>query len=213
MPRGVVRITAPPGIAFEILAPFARDAREALPEVSLEVVATVTYLDLAKREADLGLRVHALDRKSTQRDLVTLASVEHPVAAFATRSYVATLPRRYRVADVGWIAWAAPLEHLPPNRQLAARIPGFRPAFASDDYLVQRRAAEAGVGAMLLPRLARRTSLPTSLVELDLDLGELTSSVHLVAARSSLTIPRVRAVADRLAKALEVSATRPDVAG
>jgi DNA-binding transcriptional LysR family regulator len=205
-PRGVVRITAPPGLAFDVLAPFARGARDELPEVYLEVVATVAYLDLGRREADLGLRVHAPDRKSSQRDLVTLASVEHPVAAFATRRYIATLPRSYGIADVGWIGWAAPLEHLPPNPQLAARIPGFRPVFGSDDYLVQRRAAEVGVGAMLLPRLRRhRASLPTSLVEMDLPLGKMASAVHLVAARASLTIPRVRAVAERLGRELEAS--------
>src|SRR5450755_4129250 len=38
--RGVVRITAPPGLAFEFVAPFARFMRERLPEVRLEVVST-----------------------------------------------------------------------------------------------------------------------------------------------------------------------------
>lgn len=204
-PHGVVRVTAPPGVAYDVLAPFAAYARARLPEVRLEVVSSVAYLDLARREADLGVRMEPLDRPAAQRDLVTLASVEFGVAAFATREYAASLRRGYGLADVGWIGWAPPLENLVPNPQLAARIPGFRPVFASDDFLVQLRAAEAGVGAMLLGRYRSRRALPTALVEMKLDLGKLRSSLHLVCARSSLSIPRVRAVADLLAAELGAS--------
>ena len=204
-PRGVVRITAPPGVAFEILAPFAARAAKELPEVRLEVLSTVSYLDLARREADLGVRMQPLDRASGQRDLVTVTSVQHGVAAYATREYIASLGRGFGLADVGWIGWAPPLEHLPPNPQLAARIPGFAPVFASDDYIVQLRAAEAGVGAIVLGRIRSPRALPTALVPMKLDFGKLTSSLHLVCARSSLTIPRVKAVADLLARELEAA--------
>ncbi len=201
-PRGVVRVTAPPGVAFELLAPFAVHLRQRLPDVRLEVIASVAYLDLARREADLGIRMLPLDRPTTQRDLVTLAGVEFAVAAFAARGYVAKLPRGYGMADVDWIGWAPPLDNLSPNPQLAARIPGFRPVFASDDFLVQLRAAEVGIGAIVLGRFRSRHALPTPLVELKLDFGKLQSSMHLVCARSSLSIPRVRAVADLLATEL-----------
>ena len=204
-PRGVVRITAAPGVAAELVVPFAARLRDELPEVRLELVAATSYLDLARREADLGLRMQPLDRAATQRDLVTVASVEHGIAAYATPEYIETLPRGYRLGDVGWIGWTPPLEHLPPNPQLAALVPGFRPIFASDDYLVQLRAAEAGVGAIILGRLRSRNSLPTRLMEMKIDFGKMTSSLHLVCARSSLGIPRVRAVAELLARDLQAA--------
>ena len=204
-PRGVVRITAPPGVAFELIAPFAQRARDELPDIRLEVVSTVAYLDLARREADLGLRMERLDRAAGQRDLVTLASVEFGVAVYATRAYIRSLGRGYGPADVGWIGWPPPLAHLPPNPQLAARIPGFRPVFASDDFLVQLRAAEAGVGAILLGRIRSPRAVPTTLQEMAVDLGPVTSSLHLVCARNSLTIPRVRAVAELLADELKAA--------
>jgi DNA-binding transcriptional LysR family regulator len=203
-PRGVVRVTAAPGIAFEVLAPFAAWMRGKLPDVQLEVRASVQYLDLSRREADLALRFGEI----TQRDVVSLASLDVEVAAFAAPEYVATLPRRYRIADVAWVGWAPPFEDLPPNPELARLIPGFRPAFASDDYLVQLRAAEAGVGAIFLGRVAHRFS-PRRLVELSLELPPIRQSLHLACARSALEIPRVRAVADllaaewRLAKAIK----------
>jgi DNA-binding transcriptional LysR family regulator len=192
-PRGVVRVTAAPGVAFEVLAPFAAWMRSKLPDVQLEVRASVQYLDLSRREADLALRFGEV----AQRDVVPLASLDVEVAAFAAPEYVATLPRRYGVADVAWVAWAPPFEELSPNPELARLIPGFRPAFASDDYLVQLRAAEAGVGAMFLGRVAYRFS-PRRLVELSLELPPIRRSLHLACARSALEIPRVRAVADLL---------------
>ena len=192
-PRGVVRVTAPPGIAFEVLAPFAAWMRGELPEVQLEVRASVQYLDLSRREADLALRFGGL----AQRDVVSLASLDLEVGAFAAPEYVSTLPRRYGVADVAWIAWAPPFDDLSPNPELARLIPGFRPAFAADDYLVQLRAAEAGVGAMFLGRVSHRFS-QTRLVELSLELPPIRRSLHLACARSALEIPRVRAVADLL---------------
>ncbi len=208
-PRGAVRLTAPPGVAFDFVAPLVAHARKQLPEVWLEVISTANYLDLGRREADLGIRMQGGDGPPASRELVTLASVEFGVAAYATREYAAGLPRGYGLGDVGWIAWAPPMDHLPPNPQLAARIPGFRPVFASDDFLVQLRAAEAGAGAVMLGRFRSRRALPTSLVEMKLDFGRLRSSMHLVAARASLAIPRVRAVADLLAAELSQVDRRP----
>ena len=201
-PKGIVRVTAPPGVAYTFLVPMAARLRTLLPDVCLEVAATTTYVDLARRQADLALRMQPLDRPA-QRDLVSLATISSPVAAFASPSVAATLPRRPVLADVPWIAWAPPFEHLSPNPQLAKLIKNFRPVFAADDYIVQIRAAEAGVGAIILDRSAHRFALPSPLVELSVSFGKLTSSLHLVCARASLAIPRVKAVAEVLAHELE----------
>jgi DNA-binding transcriptional LysR family regulator len=195
-PRGVVRITAPPGVAFDFLAPFAAWLRGPLPDVRLEVVSSVQYLDLARREADLALRTTA-----GGKELVTLGSLEHGVGAFAAAAYAKRLPKKPKLRDVAWIGWAPPFDHLPPNSELAKMIPGFAPVFASDDFNVQVRAAEAGIGAIFLGRARHRFSSPR-LVDIDLDF-EVRASLHLVCAKSALDIPRVRAVADLLLRELE----------
>ncbi len=198
-PRGIVRITAPPGLAADFLTPFAQWLREKLPEVQLEVVSTIQYLDLSRRDADLALRFAA----PTQRDVSILGKVELEVGAFATPAYLKSLPRRYGTADVAWIAWAPPFDHISPNPELARLIPGVRPVFASDDFLVQLRALESGLGAMFLGRVEHRFSAAGRFVELDLDLPTVKSTLFLAAANSALAIPRVRAVADLLARELE----------
>jgi DNA-binding transcriptional LysR family regulator len=205
-PRGTVRLTAPPGLAHDLVAPLAARVRDQLPDVQLEVISTTHYLDLARREADLALRFQPLSRPDSRRALVAVASFTDPVVAYATRAYLDTLPRGYTMTDVAWVGWSPSHDHLPPNPQLAARIPGFRPSFASDDFLVQLRAAEAGLGAILLSGMREHFAMPTRLVRLALDFGAMVSPIHLICARSSLTIPRVRAVADLLAGELAIAA-------
>ncbi|MGE0327947.1 MAG: LysR family transcriptional regulator [Polyangiaceae bacterium] len=202
-PAGVVRITAPPGLAYGFLAPFAADLRARWPELQLHVLASVQYADLARREADLALRWKAPE----QRDLVSFATLTHHTAAMATPEYAASLPKGYGLADVGWIGWAPPFDHVVPNSILSELIPDFRPVFASDDYLVQLRAAECGVGGIFLGRVEHRYLRQDMFVELELDLGEYaTNTLHLVVAKSALDVPRIRFVAERLAE--ELAATR-----
>lgn len=193
-PSGTVRVTAAPGIAFDVLAPFAARLRPDLPGVTLEVVSTVQYLDLSRREADLALRTS----RPAARDLEVLAELSLVAVPYASRAYAAKVPRKAKPKDVDWIGWAPPLDHLSPNPELTRLIPGWKPVFASDDFLVQQRACEEGIGALFLGRVRHEFQRETGLVELELDLPEVPSSFYLVAAKSALQIPRVRAVADRL---------------
>ena len=201
-PSGVVRITAPPAIAFDFVAPFARRVRDQYPRIELSVLSRVEYVDLTRREADIALRTRA----PTQRDLSLVYSLTHQNDAFASPSYLAKLPKPPALADVGFIAWAPPFEQFPPNPQLAAQIPHFRPVFSSDDYNVQRRAAEAGVGAMFLAKVRHRFNGESALVPLGLDLGpHARSQLHLVCAKSALGVSRIRCVVELLRQELELA--------
>lgn len=204
--EGPVRLTAPPGLAFDLCAPFAAWLRGRLPGVHLEVLASVRFLDLARREADLALRMH----RPPSRELVCLESLALEAVPFASAEYAARLGPRPSPAEVDWIGWAPPFDTQAPNTHLARMIPGFRPSFASDDFLVQLRAAEAGLGALFLARLQHRFARPTSLVELEVaGIPVVPSELHLVAAKSALAIPRVRAVAELLATELRQAERRP----
>lgn len=198
-PAGLVRITAPPGVAWDFVAPFAAWLRRKHRAIRLEVLSDTRFFDLGRGEADLALRT----QPAVGSDLVTVISFEHPNAIFGAKEYVARLPRKYTLTDLDWICWAPPFEHLAPNPQIAAIAPGFLPVFTSDSYLVQRQAAEAGIGAVAAGDWRHKFARPTSLVPLKIDLGEhARSRVYLVCAKSALDIPRVRLVADVLAETL-----------
>jgi len=197
--EGAVTITAPPGVASDFLVPFAAWLRSAHEGLRLDVRSSVRYLDLARREADLALRLQRPDAK----DLVVLESITIVGAPCAAPALAERLGENPKLHDVDWIAWAPPFEETLPNPLLEKLIPGFRPAFASDDFLVQLRAAELGLGAMFLPRSRHRFSRDTALVELHIeDVPPAITMLHLVAAKGSLGIPRIRLVADLLATEL-----------
>jgi DNA-binding transcriptional LysR family regulator len=198
-PEGVVRVAAPPGVGFDFVAPFAAWLRGKHPRIRLEVLTGVHHLDLARGDADLALRTRA----PTSEDLTVVTTLRHENAVVATREYAAKLPRRYGFADVGWVAWAPPFEDVPPNPQLEALIPDFRPTFTADNYLVLLRAVECGLGATVLGQVRHRFARTTPLVPLALELGpHAHGEMHLVCAKSSLDISRVRRVAELLEEEL-----------
>lgn len=198
--EGVVRISAPPGVAFDLLAAFSVALRDELPGIRLEVLSAVRYVDLARREADLALR----RRANSARDLVTLRTFDFENGVFASPAYVEQLAPGYTFADLDWVGWPRHLDAIPPNPQLRALIPDFEPAFASDDFTVQLRACLEGAGAMVLAAVPHPRSQLASLRQLDLDLGEHKhGQMHLVGAKSALLVPRVRAVADALLQVLD----------
>jgi DNA-binding transcriptional LysR family regulator len=79
-------------------------------------------------------------------------------------------------------------------------IPNFRPAFASDDYLVQKRACVLGMGALLLPRARHPYEPDEGLVPIDCDLPLPEGEMFVVCARSMEHVPRVRAVTSALVR-------------
>jgi DNA-binding transcriptional LysR family regulator len=202
-PRGLVRITSSPFVCFDFLAPFAGWLAGKHPGLRLEVLASVHFLDLNRGEADLALR----NRAPLQESLKEVVTIEFENAVFVSKSLAAKLPRNPSLADLPWIAWSPPFDALPPNPQLQQLVPGFTPAFTSDNYLVHVAAAEAGVGAMVMGRLQHRFSRPTTLVPLAIDLGpHQRSAISLVCAKSALDIPRVRRVSELLASELRKAA-------
>ncbi|MFZ5441265.1 MAG: LysR family transcriptional regulator [Myxococcota bacterium] len=197
--RGLVRVTSSPSVCFDFLAPFAGFVAEKNPGLRLEVLSSIQFLDLGRGEADLALR----PRPPASPDLTLLHTLEVENAVVVARSLKAKLPKKPTLADLPWIAWSPPFESVPPNPQLEAAIPDFKPAFTADNYLVQIAACEAGVGAMVSARVWHRFSRDSGLVPLELDLGpHARSKLHLVCAKSALDVPRVRRVAELLVKEL-----------
>jgi DNA-binding transcriptional LysR family regulator len=198
-PEGIVRIAAPPGIAFDFCAPFAARVNKRHPGIRLEVLASVDYLNLSRNEADLALR----GEPARAKDLETLFETSVDAAAFVSPAYRKRLPKKVGPGDVAWIAWSTAYDNVVPNPQLRAMIPDFQPSFTSDNYLVQLAACTAGLGAMILSKRFRQMSPVKDLMELPFSLGpRAQSTMALVCAKRMAAIPRVAAVVALLREAL-----------
>jgi DNA-binding transcriptional LysR family regulator len=226
-PQGRVRIAAPPALAVDHLAPLAAAVKRLFPGIRLEVLASIEHVDLSRGIADFAIRT----RPPHEPELTSVGHLTVPLGVFASAAYAATVPRPARLENLDWITWAFPYEHVPPRPYLERAIPNFEPAFASDNYLVQRSALYAGLGAMIFEKPLRpRTAHPgndgpkptaespelvaesTELIELDVGIQLPAGELHLVCARSMQFVPRVRAVMDLLRSELleDPSPRRPD---
>lgn len=200
LPQGTVRVAAPPGIAREILVPLALKLAQEHPEVKLHVLSGIEVLNLARGEADVSLRTS----RPTDADLVCLSELHTPMRVYAANTYAAQLATPPKLAELPWICWAAPYQDLRINQELNALIPDFKPVFASDDYLVQLAACEAGLGAMVLPQaLYRHACLHrrVELCELDIDLGpNAIGDLYLVCHKRHQYLPKVQLIINDLSE-------------
>ena len=119
---------------------------------------------------------------------------------YTSRAYAARLPAPPDIADLDWICWAAPYDDQQTNRALSALIHNFKPAFTSDDFIVQMAACKTGVGAMILPQVLHHYAglrELQELQELDIDLGsDAVGSLYLVCHKRHRYLPKVGLVMD-----------------
>lgn len=205
-PSGVVRITAPPFMCATLLTRCAATLAKRHPQLRLEVLAGIRMLDLQRGDADLAVRSNP-ERAGDTSTVISVAHIEHGQHVYVSRALAKRLGKHAQLSDVPWIAWADPLSDLAPNPQLRRFIPNFRPVFTTDDFIVMVEAAEQGVGAVVLADAIARLIANTRLVPLSFDLGIYSKGeTHLLATRSALGIPRVRAVADVVTEVLTAAA-------
>ena len=189
--QGKVRIAAPPGVAYDLVAPMVADIRQAHPGLQIELLSAVRVLNLNRGEADLSLRTMA----PNDPDLLCLDQIGVSIKAFASARYVQSLPAHYVAKDLDWICWAAPYDDVQANQALRALIPNFKAAFASDDYNVQFAACRAGAGAMLLPAVQHRYTQIHTLQALPLDFGPgAVTQLYMVCHKRSADLSPVVAV-------------------
>jgi DNA-binding transcriptional LysR family regulator len=204
-PQGIVRVTASPFFCADFMAPFAAFLAKKNAGIRLELLASMAYLDLARGEADLALRMKA----PTDADLVLLHTHEVKNAVYVSKTLKATLKKNMAFHTLPWISWCPPFESISPHPQLEAAIQNFVPVLTADNFLVHIAAAEAGVGAVVLARVSHRFARPTNLVPLPIELGpHATTKLYLVCAKSALDIPRVRLVAELLVDELKRATKR-----
>lgn len=196
---GIVKIAAPPGVAVERLAPFAAILKQREPKIRLEVLSAIEHVDLTRGVADIAIRT----QYPRETELVCLYEAAADPGVYAAEQYARKLKQPCRWKDLDWITWSETYRHLSPRPLLEKLIKPFTPVFSSDDYLVQKAAANAGVGVMLTSRpLAFEQS---HLVKIDVGVELPPLKFYIVCAKSMQHVPRIQAVVKSLIEALQQS--------
>lgn len=193
-PEGTVRLTAPPGLVDHFIAPALADFTRDLPRVRLQLVSTIGYADLSRREADLALR----GMRPTAGDFVAARLTASGWTIIASPAHAATLERLRDPNATQWTTWGEDLAHLPDSRWLRGAVEPEQIVLESSSMTAQLEAVRAGVGAMLVPtpyaQLPGLTEVPCA-PALRRSLAELPEgTLWLVGHRALRQVPRIAAV-------------------
>ncbi|HTJ42015.1 MAG TPA: LysR family transcriptional regulator [Kofleriaceae bacterium] len=198
--EGVVRLTAPPGVADAFIAPLLARFRERFPKVSVELDASIGYADLTRREADLALRAF----RPKSGDLIATKIISTRSIPMTSPEYAEELGRLKRWSDARWITWAPDLAHIPTGRWMTEHVAGVEPILRTSHFASQLVAASHGLGVVLasepfryVHRLVPVTiakSLQPSWDALPLE------DLWLVGHRALRTVPRIAALWDFIAE-------------
>ena len=191
---GTVRLTATEIVGERFLVPRLAAFRHAHPGIDLEVMTDHRTLSLARREADVAIRL----ARPEAGELVTrrLASIAYGLYAAAD-------------ATDAVIGYDDSLAHVPEMRWLARHAAGCRVAFRSNSLAAQLSAARAGFGRALLPRWLAEAEPGLVPVAPPAPLPE--REAWLVVHRDLKDVPRVHALIDHVVAVF--AAERPLLAG
>jgi DNA-binding transcriptional LysR family regulator len=188
---GTVSVSAPPTIANAVIAPRLPALRARHPRLCLHLLGDKRIASLARREADLALRLV----RPAEPGLVARKVGGFEFALYGARSYV--IGRRRSALE--FIAFDQESDALPQQRWLLAHA-GRRPiALRTNDLESQIAAVRAGVGVAALPSfLAARHP---ELVRITARGRPVAREVWLVVHEDLRGAPSIRAVMDFLVEA------------
>lgn len=146
-PRGVVRLSVPPAMLRSFLAKELVALALAHPGIELDVDASHSYSDLARREADVAIRM----ADEVTDDLVGLKVAGYRKAIYAAPGLLGTASDGCRV-DPGthaWIGWGKGLPY--PGWPRDTPFPDLPVRHRLFSNLLQLEACKEGLGLAMLP--------------------------------------------------------------
>jgi DNA-binding transcriptional LysR family regulator len=188
----VVRVSVPDGFGAAVATAAARFRRQH-PETQIELSVESRFVDLAAREADLGLR----GARSSSPALIERPLGEVHVGLYASGRYLARrLPTGTLLArDFASQSFVTFEQGGLRNAWLEARGATHFP-FRSDSFDARRQAAVEGTGIVEMP-LGLAAQHP-ALRRVQLEEGPPSLTFYLVMHRALRRVPRVRGVADAI---------------
>ncbi|WP_225770777.1 LysR family transcriptional regulator [Inquilinus sp. Marseille-Q2685] len=186
-PAGPVRLTTARTLALGFLIDRLDGLRRRHPGIELELVLETRITSLARREAEIALRLgRPADSALVGRRVATIAYRAYAAPAVAAEAATGGVPPL--IGDAEGESEAAWLVRHHPGRPMA---------FRCDSQMAQAAAARAGWGVALLPRFLGDPD--PGLAPVDLPALPPPREVWLLIRPDLAEVPRVRAVADALA--------------
>ncbi|WAS98914.1 LysR family transcriptional regulator [Nannocystis punicea] len=200
--EGVVRLSAPPGLADMFVIPALAAVRARFPGIVVELETSVRVVDLTRGEADLALR----SVRPTSAELVLRRLMHARSVALASPTLARSLGVLRDWSAAPWVGFDHDLASLPAAQWIARHVARASVVLRTSHYASQLAAAALGMGVVLLPTPYARVR---GLVEVRHDAALAASaaswpidSLWLVGHKSQRELPRVAAVWQVLSETL-----------
>lgn len=196
---GTIRVSSSDWFGVHVLAPVFADFLEAHPLVTIELLTDARLVDLARREADLALRIQPFSEPGVvQRRLM---HVPYGLYGATTAPLPSAATWRQGGQDARVIVLDEAYRDFPDAVWLRNLLPHARPVFASSNRDAQARMCACGMGWAVLPTALgdgmpelRQIKTPTAPPGRDVWLG-----YHQDFRRSARLVELVRLLTERLA--------------
>src|ERR1700761_6273601 len=145
-PKGLVRISATPGLAHGFLIERLAGVSSKYPGIDIEVATDLRVISLERREADLSLRLgRPEDGDVIARHLVTVGYGFYASPEWCQRIENGEAPV--------FVSFDETNNFIPDSAWLARKFPRARMAFRTVNQVAQAAAARAGAGIAMLPHV------------------------------------------------------------
>ncbi|WP_375459786.1 LysR family transcriptional regulator [uncultured Enterovirga sp.] len=192
-PEGDVRVTTNDTLLQHLLTPIFARFRETHPKIRLDIVVSNSALNLARRDADVAIRV-------TPSPPETLVGRRIATVAWALYGWAGLAAPPADFSGQDWVALGGGMEAVPAARFVRRQASAERIVYRVDTVLALADAVEAGIGIGPLPcYVADRRPGLVRLLPPDPDLA---GSMWLLAHPDLRHTPRVRALLDVLGEAI-----------
>ena len=197
---GLVRITIARVFADGFLAEQLAPLLAKYPALELELIATSRNLSLARREAEIALRL----ARPAAGELVARRVATLDYGFYASPEYVARLGSGETAT---FIAFDDASEYVPEAAWAKRFLAGKRVSLRANSQAAQSEAARSGAGIALLPGLLARSR--KDLVQVPFDEAPPARELWLLMRPDVARLARVRVVADHLIAMFEESSGNP----
>lgn len=207
-PRGLVRLSCPPGLLYFLIAPLLVRFMEKYPEVTVEMEAASRRVDVIREGFDVALRVRFPPLEDSNLTMKVLS--KSPQCLMASPQLLERFPRPRAPSDLrafpsldfeepdGRHVWC-----LDGPDQVSTRV-HHQPRLVTDDVFTLHEAALAGLGVVRLPMIVGgRDLLNGRLASVLPDWRPRGGIFHAVFPSRRGLLPSVRALLDFLGDSLE----------
>jgi DNA-binding transcriptional LysR family regulator len=202
---GTIRVTAGDGLLAALLVPALGQLLSRNPGLRVEMLGDARHFDLARREADVGLRL----RRPTERALLRRSLGPVRFRLFASDSYLARRRRPTRVEDLAehdFIVYGSSLDRTPPMVWLLSQLrrpPRLRCTLTAT--VVAACAAGQGIAITMPQAIAGLPGITEVLPRAQIPTRELWAVLHSDLRNNA----RVKAVLEWAASAVVAAGIRP----